>query len=106
MILSYLEVPHESILNVCVFQVHMVPTQVVEKEFWRLVGSLEEDLSVEYGADIHVIDNGSGFPRLCDKDLRELSPEEEVFLQTEFCELFPDVVSYYYAMHPIFLYKV
>ena len=56
----------------------MVPTQVVEKEFWRLVGSLEEDLSVEYGADIHVIDNGSGFPRLCDKDVRELSPEEEV----------------------------
>ena len=56
----------------------MVPTEIVEKEFWRLVGSLEEDLSVEYGADIHVIDKGSGFPRLCDKELRDLSPEEEV----------------------------
>ena len=56
----------------------MVPTEMVEKEFWRLVGSLEEDLTVEYGADIHVIDHGSGFPRMCDKDARELSPEEEV----------------------------
>ena len=56
----------------------MVPTEQVEREFWRLVGSLEEDVTVEYGADIHVIKHGSGFPRLCDKETRHLSPEEEV----------------------------
>ncbi len=31
----------------------MVPTELVEKEFWRLVSSIEEDVTVEYGADIH-----------------------------------------------------
>uniref|UniRef100_A0A673LNP8 Lysine-specific demethylase 5A n=1 Tax=Sinocyclocheilus rhinocerous TaxID=307959 RepID=A0A673LNP8_9TELE len=42
--------------------VHMVPTELVEKEFWRLVSSIEEDVIVEYGADISSKDMGSGFP--------------------------------------------
>lgn len=42
--------------------VHMVPTELVEKEFWRLVSSIEEDVIVEYGADISSKDVGSGFP--------------------------------------------
>uniref|UniRef100_A0A672KPL6 Lysine-specific demethylase 5A n=1 Tax=Sinocyclocheilus grahami TaxID=75366 RepID=A0A672KPL6_SINGR len=42
--------------------VHMVPTELVEKEFWRLVSSIEEDVIVEYGADISSRDMGSGFP--------------------------------------------
>ncbi|XP_062248661.1 lysine-specific demethylase 5B-B isoform X1 [Platichthys flesus] len=42
--------------------VHMVPTELVEKEFWRLVGAIEEDVTVEYGADIASKDFGSGFP--------------------------------------------
>ncbi|OWJ99297.1 KDM5C [Cervus elaphus hippelaphus] len=42
--------------------VHMVPTELVEKEFWRLVNSIEEDVTVEYGADIHSKEFGSGFP--------------------------------------------
>ncbi|KAK6303437.1 hypothetical protein J4Q44_G00258910 [Coregonus suidteri] len=42
--------------------VHMVPTELVEREFWRLVSSIEEDVTVEYGADIHSKDFGSGFP--------------------------------------------
>nr|XP_015207475.1 PREDICTED: lysine-specific demethylase 5C [Lepisosteus oculatus] len=29
--------------------VHMVPTELVEREFWRLVSSIEEDVTVEYG---------------------------------------------------------
>ncbi|XP_078286356.1 LOW QUALITY PROTEIN: lysine-specific demethylase 5C-like [Rhinoraja longicauda] len=41
---------------------HMVPTELVEKEFWRLVGSIEDDVTVEYGADIHSKEFGSGFP--------------------------------------------
>ncbi|XP_077891565.1 lysine-specific demethylase 5D-like isoform X5 [Ictidomys tridecemlineatus] len=56
--------------------VHMVPTEVVEKEFWRLVSSIEEDVTVEYGADIHSREFGSGFPVSSNK--RNLSPEEEV----------------------------
>ncbi|KAA8580042.1 hypothetical protein FQN60_005577 [Etheostoma spectabile] len=42
--------------------VHMVPTELVEKEFWRLVSSIEEDVIVEYGADISSKEVGSGFP--------------------------------------------
>uniref|UniRef100_A0A9J8D236 Lysine-specific demethylase 5A n=1 Tax=Cyprinus carpio carpio TaxID=630221 RepID=A0A9J8D236_CYPCA len=41
---------------------YMVPTELVEKEFWRLVSSIEEDVIVEYGADISSKDMGSGFP--------------------------------------------
>lgn len=40
----------------------MVPTELVEKEFWRLVGTIEEDVTVEYGADIASKEFGSGFP--------------------------------------------
>lgn len=61
---------------------HMVPTELVEKEFWRLVSSLEEDLSVQYGADIHVLDQGSGFPRLSDCSKHPLSPEETVYARS------------------------
>uniref|UniRef100_A0A8C3NQL4 [histone H3]-trimethyl-L-lysine(4) demethylase n=1 Tax=Geospiza parvula TaxID=87175 RepID=A0A8C3NQL4_GEOPR len=57
--------------------VHMVPTELVEKEFWRLVNSIEEDVTVEYGADIHSKEFGSGFP-VCDGK-RRLSPEEEEY---------------------------
>ncbi|ETE71964.1 Lysine-specific demethylase 5A [Ophiophagus hannah] len=57
--------------------VHMVPTELVEKEFWRLVSSIEEDVIVEYGADISSKDFGSGFPV---KDGRhKLMPEEEEY---------------------------
>lgn len=42
--------------------VHLVPTELVEREFWRIVSSIEEDMAVEYGADLHTMDHGSGFP--------------------------------------------
>ncbi|XP_017783034.1 PREDICTED: lysine-specific demethylase lid isoform X2 [Nicrophorus vespilloides] len=42
--------------------VHLVPTSMVEKEFWRIVSSIDEDVTVEYGADLHTMDHGSGFP--------------------------------------------
>uniref|UniRef100_F6PM98 Lysine-specific demethylase 5A n=1 Tax=Callithrix jacchus TaxID=9483 RepID=F6PM98_CALJA len=55
----------------------MVPTELVEKEFWRLVSSIEEDVIVEYGADISSKDFGSGFPV---KDgRRKMLPEEEEY---------------------------
>ncbi|XP_030070137.1 lysine-specific demethylase 5A isoform X2 [Microcaecilia unicolor] len=55
--------------------VHMVPTELVEKEFWRLVSSIEEDVIVEYGADISSKDFGSGFPVMDGR--RKLMPDEE-----------------------------
>lgn len=41
-----------------------MPTATVEKEFWRLVSCLDEDVVVEYGADIHAAECGSGFPTI------------------------------------------
>lgn len=58
------------------FCFQMVPTELVEKEFWRLVSTIEEDVTVEYGADIASKEFGSGFP-VRDGKVR-LSPEEEV----------------------------
>ena len=51
----------------------MVPCSTVEREFWRLVNCIEEDVSVEYGADIHAAVVGSGFPTG-----KEQFPEDEV----------------------------
>ena len=50
---------------------------MVENEFWRLVSSLEEDVCVLYGADIHAMEMGSGFPT---KPSQNLLPEDEVSL--------------------------
>ena len=47
----------------------------VEQEFWRLTKSISEVVTVQYGADIHALTNGSGFPtRITD----ELSEDDEV----------------------------
>ncbi|XP_018431943.1 PREDICTED: lysine-specific demethylase 5A [Nanorana parkeri] len=59
--------------------VHMVPTELVEKEFWRLVSSIEEDVIVEYGADISSRDFGSGFPVLDGR--RKITADEEDYTQ-------------------------
>ncbi|XP_039605355.1 lysine-specific demethylase 5B-like isoform X2 [Polypterus senegalus] len=58
--------------------VHMVPTELVEKEFWRLVSTIEEDVTVEYGADIASKEFGSGFPVRGGRF--KLAPEEENYL--------------------------
>lgn len=39
-----------------------VPFATVEKEFWRLVRSIDDEVTVEYGADLHSSIHGSGFP--------------------------------------------
>lgn len=56
----------------------MVPTELVEKEFWRLVSTIEEDVTVEYGADIASKEFGSGFPIKNGKI--KLRPDEQVWL--------------------------
>ncbi|KAF9993432.1 hypothetical protein BGZ80_002474 [Entomortierella chlamydospora] len=39
-----------------------VPEDVIEREFWRLVENAFETVEVEYGADLHSSQYGSGFP--------------------------------------------
>ncbi|XP_030639684.1 lysine-specific demethylase 5B-B isoform X2 [Chanos chanos] len=58
--------------------VHMVPTELVEKEFWRLVGTIEEDVTVEYGADIASKEFGSGFP--IRNGRFKVAPQDEKYL--------------------------
>lgn len=53
----------------------MVLCEIVEKEFWRLVNCIEEDVFVEYGADIYVSEMGSGFSI---KDIKDMFLEDEV----------------------------
>lgn len=53
----------------------MVPCSAVEMEFWRLVNCIEEDVVVEYGADIHSSECGSGFPT---EKTRHLFPDDDV----------------------------
>ncbi|XP_063389796.1 lysine-specific demethylase 5-like [Cydia fagiglandana] len=59
--------------------VHMVPTPTVEKEFWRVVSSIDEDVTVEYGADLHSMDHGSGFPT---KSSAHLYPGEQQYAES------------------------
>lgn len=46
-----------------------------EREFWRIVSSIDEDVTVEYGADLHTMDHGSGFPT---KNSKNLLPADQV----------------------------
>ncbi|KAG0095347.1 hypothetical protein BGZ93_006008 [Podila epicladia] len=41
-----------------------VPEDAVEREFWKLVEDAYESAQVEYGADLHSTQHGSGFPSL------------------------------------------
>ncbi|XP_055550077.1 lysine-specific demethylase lid isoform X2 [Wyeomyia smithii] len=59
--------------------VHLVPSELVEKEFWRIVSSIDEDVTVEYGADLHTMDHGSGFPT---KSSLYLLPEDQEYAES------------------------
>ena len=51
-----------------------------------LVNCLEEDVAVQYGADIHAMDQGSGFPT---KALKEQFHEDEVVdITSEVCSIY------------------
>ena len=60
--------------------VHLIPTSLVEKEYWRILENIDEDVMVEYGADLHTMDHGSGFPTTVSKNL---SKEDEVYAKHE-----------------------
>ena len=53
----------------------MVSCEQAEREFWRLVNSIDEDVQVEYGADNPAGEVGSGFPT---EKNRDLFPDDEV----------------------------
>ncbi|XP_065066766.1 lysine-specific demethylase 5A-like isoform X2 [Rhopilema esculentum] len=57
---------------------HEVPTEIVEDEFWRLVSSLDDEVVVEYGADLHTFDHGSGFPTRSNTD----DPDDEKYIKS------------------------
>lgn len=57
---------------------HEVPTEVAEDEFWRLVSSLDDEVVVEYGADLHTIEHGSGFPTKRNTD----DPDDEKYVKS------------------------
>lgn len=54
------KMPFDPVLNCA----RPVTEDDIEREFWRLVASLEETVEVEYGADIHSTTHGSGFPTI------------------------------------------
>jgi len=60
---------------VLLLHLQLVPTPLVEREFWRIVSSIDEDVTVEYGADLHTMDHGSGFPT---KSTPDLHPVDQV----------------------------
>lgn len=75
--LSSADICQDEMCILCPLQ--MVPTELVEKEFWRLVGAIDEDVTVEYGADIASKEFGSGFPIPNGKF--KVSPADEVCFQ-------------------------
>jgi len=62
--------------------VETVPCAAVEKEFWRLVNCIEEEVVVEYGADNPSAECGSGFPT---EKTRHLFPDDDVSTRVESC---------------------
>ena len=46
------------------------------QEYWRILDNIDEDVMVEYGADLHTMDPGSGFPTVISKNL---SKEDELY---------------------------
>jgi len=60
--------------------VHLIPSSLVEKEYWRILANIDEDVTVEYGADLHSMDHGSGFPT---QKSKHLSPEDEKYVNAE-----------------------
>jgi len=51
--------------------VHLIPMSLVEREYWRILDNIDEDVMVEYGADLHTMDHGSGFPTHGSKHLSQ-----------------------------------
>ena len=68
----------------------MVPTSKVEREFWRLVNSTDDEMVVKYGADVHSMDQGSGFPMKSDDDQGDSTVGKYLFCPYE-------TILYYYT---------
>jgi len=67
------------------FQKNNLTDEDVEKEFWRILSCPDEPVLVEYGADLHTQDKGSGFPTNANR--AQLKPNEEVCATNVFFNL-------------------
>ncbi len=56
---------------------NMVTGDECERAFWRILSSAEESISVEYGADLHTMITGSGFPTRSSKDKSQTANNQE-----------------------------
>jgi histone demethylase JARID1 len=59
---------------------HTVGLDETEREFWRILSSPDESVSVEYGADLHTLEVGSGFPTKSYKG--KLTPSEQEYISS------------------------
>ena len=66
-----------------------VPLEIVEKEFWRIASSFHCPMHVEYGADLHTNDYGSGFPT---KPSAELTEKDKVNIYFESVEFYRVII--------------
>ncbi|XP_022707998.1 lysine-specific demethylase 5B-like isoform X1 [Varroa jacobsoni] len=57
--------------------IHKISTEVVEKEFWKVLSEIHADVTVEYGADLHSAEVGSGFPT---ENTPGLMPEDREYV--------------------------
>ncbi|CAB0000156.1 unnamed protein product, partial [Nesidiocoris tenuis] len=62
-----------------------VPTNVVEKEYWRLLNTFDHDVKVEYGADIQDEQSRTGFPLIAAKEKEDepLSPDIDKYAHSK-----------------------
>lgn len=63
------------------FSEQSIPEDIVEKEYWRILSDSFSKVVVEYGADLHSLDHGSGFP--CERINRAYrDPETPKYLKS------------------------
>lgn len=58
---------------------HRVSSVLAEKEFWKIASNIDVDVTVEYGADLHSMDHGSGFPT---KSSRNVFPGDQEYVDS------------------------
>ncbi|XP_044732738.1 lysine-specific demethylase lid-like isoform X2 [Chrysoperla carnea] len=54
--------------------IRQISSEMIEQKYWDIMSSIDSEVTVEYGADLHTIDHGSAFPtkksiNLCGEDV-------------------------------------
>ena len=61
-----------------------ITSDEIEREFWRILASPNESIAVEYGADLHTLDIGSGFPTISYKEESKSNDKVNYFINIFF----------------------